>query len=315
MYKLDQLNKQGFTILKNAFPKEMADQVKNEYKKSIKNWGNDIKNFKKDNGRYMRLANFHNINKSVQELFNYPKELHELCSSFFLQKDISIYTSLFFQEGTEQDIHRDAPLFCTYPENNFLGCWFALEDTSQLNGSLAVIPKGHNYLKDEEISLRKITTNHFYKSLPNREIGFNEPELWVKYQELVQTFCREKGLKTITLPVSKGDIIVWHPMLPHGGSPIKKRKSTRYSIVFHVVPNKMRVYGNDLFFEKEKFNNFLEVPPSIALSKSVFMQIQTCNFMDEGRQNLQDNIISKSKNYLKNKIIKVKSKLKGILKK
>ena len=315
MLKLNQLNDQGFTILKNAFPEEMADKVINEYKQSIYNWGNEINRFRKDNGRYMRLANFHNINQSVQELFKYPEELHELCSSFFLQKEISIYTSLFFQEGTQQDIHRDAPLFCTYPENNFLGCWFALEDTSQLNGSLAVIPKGHNYLKDEEISLRKITTNHFHKTFPNREIGFNEPELWVKYQELVQTFCKEKGLNTITLPVSKGDIIVWHPMLPHGGSPIKRKKSTRYSIVFHVVPNEMRVYGNDLFFEKEKFSSFSEPAPSIALSNFVFMQEQTCDFMDEGRPNMEANIISKSKKYLKNKIVKVKDKLKKILKK
>ena len=136
-----------------------------------------------------------------------------------------------------------------------------------------------------------------------------------KFPEQVQTFCKEKGLNTITLPVSKGDIIVWHPMLPHGGSPIKRKKSTRYSIVFHVVPNEMRVYGNDLFFEKEKFSSFSEPAPSIALSNSVFMQEQTCDFMDEGRPNMEANIISKSKKYLKNKIVKVKDKLKKILKK
>lgn len=307
MNKLDQLNKQGFTILKNAFPKEMADEVIKDYYLNISNWGENIQRFIKDNGRYMRLANFHNISKSTQELFGFPRELHDLCSEFLSKKDISIYTSLFFQEGTQQDIHRDAPLFCTYPENKFLGCWFALQDTNKSNGSLAVIPRGHKIIEEEDL-IREQTFNYFYSLYPQKEISFSEKELWIKYQQLVQLKCKEKGLKSTIIPVSKGDIIVWHPMLPHGGSPIKNFLSTRHSIVFHVVPNKMRVYGNDLFFLKKKFNSFLEPPTSIQIKNSIYMQENICSFMDEGAEKKDNNYLSRKKKEIKNKLTKIKDK-------
>ena len=89
------------------------------------------------------------------------------------KRDISIYTSLFFQEGTQQDLHRDAPLFCTYPENKFLGCWFALEDTNKSNGSLSVVPRGHIIIEEEDL-IREQTSNYFYSLYPQKEIGFSE---------------------------------------------------------------------------------------------------------------------------------------------
>ena len=307
MTKLDELNNQGFTIFKKAFPIEMADEVIKDYYSNISIWGENIQRFRKANGRYMRLANFHNISKSTQELFSFPKELQDLCSGFFSKKDISIYTSLFFQEGTEQDLHRDAPLFCTYPENKFLGCWFALEDTNKSNGSLSVIPRGHKIIEEEDL-IREQTSNYFYSLYPQKEIGFSEQELWIKYQQLVQLKCKEKGLKSTTLNVSKGDIIVWHPMLPHGGSPIKNPLSTRHSIVFHVVPNQMRVYGNDLFFLKNKFNSFLEPPTSIQIKNSLYIQEQSCGFTDEGVDNKDMNFLSSKIKKLRNKKTKIKDK-------
>ena len=97
-------------------------------------------------------------------------------------------------------------------------------------------------------------------------------------------------------------------MLPHGGSPIKNPLSTRHSIVFHVVPNQMRVYGNDLFFLKNKFNSFLEPPTSIQIKNSLYIQEQSCGFMDEGVDNKDMNFLSSKIKKLRNKITKIKDK-------
>ena len=54
-----------------------------------------------------------------------------------------LYTSLFFETGTSQAIHRDTPLFWTKPANMYFGTWLAFEKTDFENGPLIVIPGSH----------------------------------------------------------------------------------------------------------------------------------------------------------------------------
>jgi ectoine hydroxylase-related dioxygenase (phytanoyl-CoA dioxygenase family) len=49
-----------------------------------------------------------------------------------------------------------------------------------------------------------------------------------------------------------GDVVIWHPQLPHGGSHIKDLSRTRHSFVMHVVPEGTPVYQQDAFFNPRK---------------------------------------------------------------
>ena len=48
--------------------------------------------------------------------------------------------------------------------------------------------------------------------------------------------------------VQKGDTILWHPQLPHGGAPIRDLKRSRLSLVMHTTPRGVPVYHQDAFF-------------------------------------------------------------------
>ena len=49
--------------------------------------------------------------------------------------------------------------------------------------------------------------------------------------------------------VQKGDVLIWHPQLPHGGGQIADRTRTRNSIVMHTVPEGVPVYHAYAFFD------------------------------------------------------------------
>ena len=54
--------------------------------------------------------------------------------------------------------------------------------------------------------------------------------------------------KPVFLDVKAGDVVIWHPQMPHGGSPAKDKYRTRWSIAAHCAPSNVQVYQHDQFF-------------------------------------------------------------------
>jgi phytanoyl-CoA hydroxylase len=50
------------------------------------------------------------------------------------------------------------------------------------------------------------------------------------------------------LEMKAGDTVIWHPELPHGGSPANDPSRTRWSSVFHCAPVDVQVHQHDRFF-------------------------------------------------------------------
>jgi len=268
----------GYTLIRGAVPQDDIDRVMDDYLSWTEKNKALTAQFKKSSGFNSRLVNFHSVSNHAFNLFQNQKLL-AVTDGFFNQES-AVYTSLFFQEGTEQNIHRDAPYFCTFPEQKFLGVWFALEDATSLNGALNVLPGGQLLALNEYAKRHEILSKHYpldgqssrnlfvgslnrlksfvqqlrkVERLPegagwSRQIGFVEPTLWDDYQAWVLEDCLSKGLKVRHIEAKKGDIIIWHPMLPHGGSKIVQKGNTRYSMVMHVTPVGTQVHGSYLFF-------------------------------------------------------------------
>jgi len=301
----------GYTVIKNAVPVDQVDRVVQEYLSWTKENQALVDRFKKTSGFNSRLVNFHTISNPAFNLFQ-NERLLAVTDGFFNQ-ETAVYTSLFFQEGTEQTIHRDAPYFCTFPEQRFLGVWFALEDSTSANGALNIIPGGHNLSLNEFSKRHEILNKHFpennvgsnlvklgigkFKSvakqltgaeaLPqgagrSKEIDFADPTLWVDYQSWVVEDCLKNGLQVKLIEAKKGDIVIWHPMLPHGGSKILEKGKTRYSMVMHVTPVGTQVHGSYLFFAPQ--SPF--TPRSMKYTKSSEllkrkMFTSSCSFMKD----------------------------------
>ena len=48
--------------------------------------------------------------------------------------------------------------------------------------------------------------------------------------------CEERGLETKTFVARKGDVLIWHGELMHGGVPIQDPTRTRKSLIAHLMP-------------------------------------------------------------------------------
>jgi phytanoyl-CoA hydroxylase len=96
-----------------------------------------------------------------------------------------------------------------------------------------------------------------YGSLAN--IPSLDNDIWAEYQDTVTGNGLAQGLQIKKLYVDAGDTLIWHPQLPHGGSPIKDRRRTRFSWVIHTTPVGVPVYHQNVFFNPNR--EFATTPP------------------------------------------------------
>lgn len=158
----------------------------------------------------------------------------------------SVYTSISFKSGTEQALHIDTPVFSTSPREFYFGVWIALEDADEQNGCLTALAGAHKkkYIDEFEFAEERVRDID--------DINPNAVDLWPEFQKILVKRAKADGLTQISLEVEKGDVIIWHPQLPHGGSRVLNPTKTRYSTVFHVVPEGIPVYQADVFFNRDK---------------------------------------------------------------
>ncbi len=192
-------------------------------------------------GHLVRVVTLHEVVESLRPLFAANAAL-TVCDEFF-GAETALYTSLFFERGSEQELHRDSPAFTTRPEGRYLGMWVALEDTDADNGPLVVVPGSHAI---DPIDVTAIATDLYGDpaAAPKQDQAG-----WDAYQRTVQARCAEAGLHPVEVHVATGDTIVWHPLLLHGGAPHRVGRRSRRSMVFHVTPVGTAVHGQDVFFD------------------------------------------------------------------
>lgn len=234
----------GLTVIKGSLPLEVCDECILEFKDWKKRNLEVINNFRDDKGKLERIVNIHSQLKSFEKLFALNKSLP--LQDFLFNGETTLYTSLFFEQGTTQPIHRDIPLFWTNPAYHYFGVWVALEDVDDNNGPLIVYEKGHLI---DPIDRDQIGRKYFsdLNSIPSIS-----EDLWKEYQSRVVRMCEEKGLVKKKIHVKKGDTIIWHPMLPHGGSDILDFQRTRLSFVMHTTPKNTPVFHANVFFNTSK---------------------------------------------------------------
>ncbi len=138
--------------------------------------------------------------------------------------------SLTFLRGSAQHYHQDT-LYVPYSRpTQFAASWVALEDVAEGGGELTYFPGSHRtaeYLYGGE-----------YKTLWDAQRMLRRNSL----REETRTYSadlEERNLKAGLVPekfmAKKGDVLLWHADLAHGGLPISVDK-TRASVVTHYCP-------------------------------------------------------------------------------
>jgi len=240
---LRQFAHNGYAIIEEAVSEEACNRALIAFEALVERNAMLFAHYRDESGCLSRLVNLHVAIPEFRDIFMHNKAVAVL--NFLFNAKPCIYTSLYFQRGSQQDIHRDTPYFSTEPRYYYVGCWTALEKADEENGALQVIPGGH---LRPELDLRRLASTK-YADL--NTINPNDPDLWDIYQKGVREDCLSHGLQVKTLSVPKGATVLWHPQLPHGGSHIKHPTRTRNSLVIHSTPTGTPVYQQNAFFNPD----------------------------------------------------------------
>ncbi|MPS36172.1 phytanoyl-CoA dioxygenase family protein [Stenotrophomonas acidaminiphila] len=232
--------KDGFVVLPSAIAGTECDTVVSDYQRFIDDLGTEVEQHKDAGGRLLRVVNFHLSSGAAANIGCNPRLMAIL--DFLLGDEASVYSSLYFEHGSQQPIHRDSPFFETFPRNLFFGVWVALEDISVDAGPLMYVPGGHRFECDPHRIYDAVAA---CMPAAQRSALINEA-LEQYYGEVIRASSGVGAPAVVAL--KKGDVAIWHPQLPHGGSPATDPGLTRRSMVFHCVPSSRQVYQHDVFF-------------------------------------------------------------------
>jgi ectoine hydroxylase len=142
--------------------------------------------------------------------------------SFILGKEVVPFQTLNFIKGSGQRAHSDSIHMTTYPLGYLIAVWIALEDIDQDSGPLFYFPGSHKlpYLLNDDFE------NYSTKLM----LGKKE---YTDYEDMIEeVLSRSSFEKKVFLP-KKGDVLIWHANLVHGGVPVANNDLTRKSMVIH----------------------------------------------------------------------------------
>lgn len=212
---IQQFLEDGYMVLKGFYDEATCDALSTEVAKKLKAGTTDF------NYTGRKIFNFHESSELAnQEFFRNP-EITRLFS-FLMGRQVIPFQSLNFVEGSEQRAHSDSIHMTTEPKGYLIASWTALEDTTLENGPLFYYPKSHR--------MPYIMTDDYDSGNSFLLIGQESNK---RYEDHIEQLIQAKKLEKKHFLAKKGDVLVWHANLLHGGSPIKQNGATRKSMVCH----------------------------------------------------------------------------------
>jgi phytanoyl-CoA hydroxylase len=206
-------DKNGYCIIKNFLSNDEVTNVNSEIEKLLSS--KEI-NFKYHN-KIMFAIHKSKLLKNIGE----NQSLKQLLGKFLGGESV-LFQSINFINGSEQETHSDSIHMTTYPLGGLLGVWIALEDISAESGALHYYPGSHKlpyYLNGD------------YDNEGNW-LFIGEKD-YSEYEKMIAGKINEYNLKKEVFTPKKGDLLIWHANLLHGGEPWTDKTKTRKSMVFH----------------------------------------------------------------------------------
>lgn len=206
-------SRDGYVILKNFFQPEEAEAFNQEIEALIQN---NTANWRYNN----RILFAIHRSKLLHGAGAHPKLMTIL--KLLLGKEVDLFQSINFIKGSQQRTHSDSIHMTTFPYGNMIAAWVALEDITIDNGPLHYYPGSHKlpYVMNKDYD--NVGTKH--------KIGDKQYSV---YEDKIESIIQERQLKKEVFLAKKGDVLIWHANLLHGGNAVNDSNSTRKSMVFH----------------------------------------------------------------------------------
>lgn len=241
--------KHGYALLPQVVPHSLIDTINEEVARFRKTCGEAKDEF----GFGQRIGLFHvKSESSMRAALSAPLRAF---LAWAFQDEPLLYGSLTFEAGTEQSAHIDAIFFFTQPQHAMAGCWIALDDVHPDAGPLFYYPGTHLWPLDrgEDVLRRrpemKAELDKLVASRARQE-ALNDfaARLGNEWTAMLKARLEASKLEPVTAIVRKGDVVVWHPLLVHGGLPRKNRALPRRSMVVHYIGKNALMYDMTSFF-------------------------------------------------------------------
>lgn len=130
------------------------------------------------------------------------------------QDGVLAFQGLHFEVGSTQTIHQDTAYIATAEPSRFAASWLALEDIEPGSGELTYYPGSHRW---------PLQWDH------SKPYGESHSE----YLASLPAQAAERGVEVQSFRPKRGDALIWHADLAHGGGPITRPDVTRRSLVTH----------------------------------------------------------------------------------
>ena len=142
--------------------------------------------------------------------------------SFTLGRPVLPFQTISFLKGSRQKTHSDSIHMTTEPLGYLVATWMALEDIAADSGPL------HYYVGSHKLPY--VMGEDFPHSSSAFAVG---DDLYGNYEQKIAEIVKEKKLEKEIFLAKKGDLLVWHANLLHGGEPVTNEASSRKSLVAH----------------------------------------------------------------------------------
>lgn len=134
------------------------------------------------------------------------------------------FQTITAHKGSQQKTHSDTVHMTTYPLGYLTAAWVAFEDIHPDSGPLVYYPGSHRlpYYLSHEIGVA-----------PGVWRATNGKPYTDVYEPFVEKLVARENLKPAHFCAKKGDVLIWHANLLHGGSKRNDIKHSRKSVVCH----------------------------------------------------------------------------------
>lgn len=203
----------GYAILEGFFTPEEIDACNQEVEKLLAE--------KKIQFRYGNKIMFAFHQSRLLEGMGRNKKLVKILN-MLMGKEVSLFQSINFIEGSQQRTHSDSIHMTTFPFGNLVAVWIALEDLTPECGPLHYYPGSHKL---------PYVMNRDYDNVGSKfKLGKKD---YSDYEDHIEKVIAENDLEKQVFVAKKGDLLIWHANLLHGGEKVTAENSTRKSMVFH----------------------------------------------------------------------------------
>ena len=167
-----------------------------------------------------RIHELHAASEQALQLYLHPV-LHRY-ASLILGETAVATQSLYFEFGSQQALHRDSTVVPTPQFGRLVAAWIALEDISPESGPLAYVP-GSQRFPFYDFGSGDYTYD------PSRHTGADVAAAMAFYSAELE----RSGLPVRQFNAARGEVLIWHSALMHGGSAPLDEHRTRKSFVVH----------------------------------------------------------------------------------